>query len=184
MAFMTPEIGQDHVSYGEFRPTLDRYNDRGIDRQLTEVSVDTPYKTHDDTPRIILIRPTKDIVRNKKEQQKKRRFCPKCFEVKLAQKIRINIAMTSVSGWTFKSPRNRRPRRTLVIPSDPSEVICFNCKLRHKQLCITFPTSLFTVPYFFVRSFRYIASYRHGYCTEGAGVGDCSFLPNRPRPLS
>ena len=107
-----------------------------------------------DTPRIILIRPTKDIVRNKKEQQKKRRFCPKCFEVKLAQKIRINIAMTSVSGWTFKSPRNRRPRRTLVIPSDPSEVICFNCKLRHKQLCITFPTSLFTIPYFFVRSFR------------------------------
>ena len=35
---------------------------------------------------------------------------------------------------------------------------------------------LFTVPYFFVRSFRYTASYRHGYCTVGAG--------NRPRPLS
>ena len=33
---------------------------------------------------------------------------------------------------------------------------------------------LFTVPYFFVRSFRYTASYRHGDCTEGAGVGDCS----------
>ena len=38
---------------------------------------------------------------------------------------------------------------------------------------------LFTAPYFFVRSFRYTASYRHGYilifkCTEGAGVGDYS----------
>ena len=38
---------------------------------------------------------------------------------------------------------------------------------------------LFTVHYFFVRSFRYTASYRHGYisifkCTEGAGVGDNS----------
>ena len=38
---------------------------------------------------------------------------------------------------------------------------------------------LFTVPYFFVRSFRCTMSYRHGYilifkCTEGAGVGDYS----------
>ena len=33
---------------------------------------------------------------------------------------------------------------------------------------------LFTVPYIFVRSFRYTASYRHVYCTEGAGVGDYS----------
>ena len=40
---------------------------------------------------------------------------------------------------------------------------------------------MFTVPYFFVRSFRYNASYRHGYL-EGAGVGDYS--SNRPRPLS
>ena len=30
---------------------------------------------------------------------------------------------------------------------------------------------LFTVPYFFVRSFRYTASYHHGYFTEAAGVG-------------
>ena len=61
---------------------------------------------------------------------------------------------------------------------------------------------LFTVPYFFVRSFRFTASYRHGYldfkCTKGAGVGEYSsggrgwgrekyfsrFLPNRSRPLS
>ena len=42
--------------------------------------------------------PTKDIVRNKKEQQKKRLFYPKYFEVKPAQKIWTNIAMTSVSG--------------------------------------------------------------------------------------
>ena len=40
---------------------------------------------------------------------------------------------------------------------------------------------MFTVPYFFVRSFRYNASYRHGYL-EGAGVGDYS--SNSPRPLS
>ena len=38
---------------------------------------------------------------------------------------------------------------------------------------------LFTVPYFFARSFRYTASYRHAAilifkCTEGAGVGDYS----------
>ena len=37
---------------------------------------------------------------------------------------------------------------------------------------------LFTVPYFFVRSFRYTTSYRHGILifkgTEGAGVGDYS----------
>ena len=42
--------------------------------------------------------PTEDIVKNKKEQQKKRLFYPKYFEVKPAQKIRNNIAMTSVSG--------------------------------------------------------------------------------------
>ena len=35
-------------------------------------------------------------------------------------------------------------------------------------------TTLFTVPYFFVRSFRYTASYCHRYCTEGAGVGNYS----------
>ena len=99
MAFMTtPEIGYDHVSYRECRPTLYRYSDRGVDRELTEVSVDTPYKTYDDSPEIILIRPRKDIVKNKKEQLKKRRFCPKYFEVKQAQKIQTNIAMTPVSG--------------------------------------------------------------------------------------
>ena len=48
---------------------------------------------------------------------------------------------------------------------------------------------LFTVPYFCVRSSRYSASclplmaailiFK---CTEGAGVGNYSFLPNRPRP--
>ena len=65
---------------------------------------------------------------------------------------------------------------------------------------------LFTVPYFFVRSFRYTTSYRHGYLGFqmylGGGRGDyssrrrgrgeknrgslyfCRFLPNRPRPLS
>ena len=64
----------------------------------TEESVDTPYQTHDDTPEIILIRPRKDIVKNKKEQLKKRRFCLKYCEVKPAQKIRTNIAMTYVSG--------------------------------------------------------------------------------------
>ena len=35
---------------------------------------------------------------------------------------------------------------------------------------------LLTVPYFFVRSFRYTASYCHGYRTEGAGVGDYSSI--------
>ena len=38
---------------------------------------------------------------------------------------------------------------------------------------------LFAVPYFFVRSFRYTTSYRHGYLdfqiTEGSGVGDYSY---------
>ena len=31
------------------------------------------------------------------------------------------------------------------------------------------PYRLFTIPYFLVRSFRYTASYRHSYCTEGVG---------------
>ena len=65
---------------------------------------------------------------------------------------------------------------------------------------------LFTVPYFLVRSFRYTASYRHGYLDFGmyrggghrgyssggwGGGGESKknryfscFLPNRPRPLS
>ena len=62
---------------------------------------------------------------------------------------------------------------------------------------------LFTVAYFFVRSFRYTASYRLSYLVfqmyRGAGVRNYSsggygarkikiyfsrFLPNRPRPLS
>ena len=38
------------MSYRECRPTLDRYSDRGVDREFTEVSVDTT--------EIILIRPT------------------------------------------------------------------------------------------------------------------------------
>ena len=62
--------------------------------------------------------PTKDIVRNKKEQQKKRLFYPKYFEVKPAQKIWTNIAMTSVSG--FKSSRNRRPC-PIVVPVVPAQ---------------------------------------------------------------
>ena len=40
---------------------------------------------------------------------------------------------------------------------------------------------LFTVPYFFARSFRYTASYRHGYLDfqmyREAGVGDYSSSP-------
>ena len=61
---------------------------------------------------------------------------------------------------------------------------------------------LFTVPYFFVRQFRYTASFRHGYLDfqmyrgggswglQPQGVGGSfdthvsRFLPNRPRPLS
>ena len=38
---------------------------------------------------------------------------------------------------------------------------------------------MFTIPFFFVRSFRYTASYRYGYLDfqmyRGAGVGDYSF---------
>ena len=60
---------------------------------------------------------------------------------------------------------------------------------------ITSASRLFTVPYFFVRSFRYTASYRHGYLDfqmyraggrrgwqllGGGGEG----RENRPRPLS
>ena len=41
-----------------------------------------------------------------------------------------------------------------------------------------------SVPYFFVRSFRYSASYRHGFCTEGAGVGDCSPPPSSVRNVT
>ena len=49
---------------------------------------------------------------------------------------------------------------------------------KHKALGQNYIT-LFTVPYFFVRSFRYTASYRHGYilifkCIEGVGIGDYS----------
>ena len=46
---------------------------------------------------------------------------------------------------------------------------------------------LFTVPYFFVRSFRYTASYRHGYLDfqmcEGAGIFLAS-SQTAPCPLS
>ena len=47
-------------------------------------------------------------------------------------------------------------------------------------------SGLSTVPYFFVRSFRYTASYRHGYLDFRMyrGGGSRGFLPNRPRPLS
>ena len=44
---------------------------------------------------------------------------------------------------------------------------------------------LFTVPYFFVRSFRYTASYRHGYLDFQMyrGVGRRGLWQNRPGPL-
>ena len=75
---------------------------------------------------------------------------------------------------------------------------------------LPFDVRLFTVPYFFVRSFRYTVSYRHGYLEFqmyrgggrwglwlGGGGGEkgeknrkkkiekyfSRFLPNRPRPL-
>ena len=50
---------------------------------------------------------------------------------------------------------------------------------------------MFTIPFFFVRSFRYTASYRYGYLDfqmyRGAGVGDYSFgcggtFPPKPPP--
>ena len=47
-------------------------------------------------------------------------------------------------------------------------------KLKNKKVGGHAADRLFTVPYFFVRSFRYTAPYRHDYCTEGAGVGDYS----------
>ena len=54
---------------------------------------------------------------------------------------------------------------------------CFANHIRKKP--IQKIARLFTIPYFFVRSFRYTASYCHGYilifkCTERAGVGDYS----------
>ena len=72
--------------------------------------------------------PTKDI---EKEQQKKRLFYPKYFEVKPAQKIRTNIAMTSVGGYfqVFSEPQ-------ALSDSNNPQWSQLNCKLLHKQLCI------------------------------------------------
>ena len=42
-------------------------------------------------------------------------------------------------------------------------------KLKNKKVGGHAADRLFTVPYFFVRSFRYTAPYRHDYCTEGGG---------------
>ena len=81
----------------------------------------------------------------------------------------------------LESPDNQRARKAVVVYVQDKD-------------------RLFTVPYFFVRSFRYTASYRHGYLdfqmyralgivAWGGGEKNrkkyfSRFLPNRPRPLS
>ena len=82
----------------------------------------------------------------------------------------------------LESPDNQRARKAVVVYVQDKD-------------------RLFTVPYFFVRSFRYTASYRHGYldfhmyralgiiARGGGGARKIEkkfsrFLPNRPHPLS
>ena len=44
--------------------------------------------------------------------------------------------------------------------------------LRVFEFFVVYAIRLFTVPYIFVRSFKYTVSYLIFECTEGAGVGD------------
>ena len=93
--------------------------------------------------------------------------------------LKYNMRKMFFSQW-HKRHEGKNLSAKDVWPSG-NESRCSTTEL-HMRLMGAKATRLFTVPYVFVRSFRYTASYRHGYCTEGAGVGDYNFLPNHPRP--
>ena len=111
-------------------------------------------------------------------------------------KERFCFASTWFLHRLFIGSKLMSSQRTMLLPCGRSFVSNLHLPRRCSEgivtrSCPTNPASrLFTVPYFFVRSFRYTASYHHGYCTEGAGVGDNSsgggyfsrFVPNRPPP--